>query len=96
MGHIDFLTLKKTQPGEAQRVGRTLTMFVFQNSSWKLPSLLEGKLPMLLFQAAVSILDSNGLLSPQSHLTVLTMRQQRMAPPPALSMQNTSRCCPRL
>lgn len=77
-------------------MGRTLTMFVFQNSSWKLPSLLEGKLPMLLFQAAMSILDSNGLLSPQSHLTVLTMRQQRMAPALALSMQNTSRCCPHL
>lgn len=39
--------MKKTHSGEVQRVGRTLIAFVFQNCSWKLPSLLEGKLPML-------------------------------------------------
>lgn len=96
MRHNDFIMMEKTHrvPRKAQEFGRTLMIFVFQNCFWKLPSLLEGKLPMLSSQAAVSTLNSSGLLSVQSHLTVLTMRQQRTAQTPAISMQNTSRCHP--
>ena len=39
------------------------------------PLLPKGKLSMLPFQAAASALNSNRLLSLQSHMTVVTMRQ---------------------
>lgn len=61
---------------------KALKVFAFQNCSWTFSPLPEGKLSMLPFQAAPSALNSNGLLSLQSYMTVVTMRQQGVVSAP--------------
>lgn len=66
MGHNDFVTkekrtkqIKTLAPGEVQGRENALKIFAFQNCSWKLSALPEGKLLMLPSQAAASTLNSN-------------------------------------
>lgn len=68
MGYTDFVTKEKTQnktltPGELKGREEGIKIFAFQNCSWKLSSLPEGKLPMLAFRDVPSALNSNGLLN---------------------------------
>ena len=86
MRHNDFVTKEKKQNKTKQTKQKTKTLapgeaealknFAFQNCSWKIPPLPEGWLFMLPFQAAASALNSNWLLSLQSHMTVVSMRPQ--------------------
>ena len=53
-------------------------------------------MPLLFFETAACALNSNWLLTLQSHLTELMRRQQEVTLAPARSRQNIFRCCPHL